>query len=76
MTIRRIAADNIRFLRQKKGLSQIQLAVDAGMSTSYIGYLERAEKSMTLDRLEKIAKALKVQPNELLIKDFYRGFKL
>lgn len=66
MKIRQIAGDNIRFIRQKRKLSQIALAVEANMSTSYIGYVERGEKSITIDRLEKIAKALEVTPAFLL----------
>jgi transcriptional regulator with XRE-family HTH domain len=75
MIIRRIAADNIRFIRQKRGLSQIQLSVDARISTSYIGYIERAEKSVTIDRLEKIATALNVTPAFLLTPNAYRSIE-
>jgi transcriptional regulator with XRE-family HTH domain len=72
MKIQEIAGDNIRYIRERRGLSQESLALEARMSRAYIGEVERAEKNISIGRLEKIAKVLKVQPNELLIKDFYR----
>ena len=68
MDIRQVVADNIRLIRQKRNLSQEALAAKSGVSISYIGYLERAEKSISVVTLAKIAKALKVQPEELLRK--------
>jgi transcriptional regulator with XRE-family HTH domain len=60
MTIEEIAGENIRRIRQKKGLSQEALALDARMSRPYIGEVERAEKTISIDRLQKIAKVLEV----------------
>ncbi|RAU91044.1 helix-turn-helix domain-containing protein [Paenibacillus sp. YN15] len=51
----------IRDLRKQRGLSQEKLALKAGINTSYMGQIERAEKSPTLDTLEKIAVALDVE---------------
>lgn len=36
--------ENIRVLRLKNGFSQEQLALNAGVNTSYIGQIERGEK--------------------------------
>jgi len=60
MTIEEIAGENIRRFRQKKGLSQESLALEAKMSRPYIGEIERAEKTISIDRLQKIAKVLEV----------------
>ncbi|MFC4596860.1 helix-turn-helix domain-containing protein [Cohnella hongkongensis] len=57
--------DNIRTLRKERGLSQEQLALKAGMNTSYIGQVERGEKSATIDSLDKIAKALDIELEQL-----------
>lgn len=73
MNIRRIAADNIRFIREKRGLKQAELADDADVSRSYMGYIERGEKSVTIDLLDKIAKVLKVSPGVLLTPNAYRS---
>lgn len=60
--------NNIRNMRQSKGLSQEQLADKAYVHRTYIGMIERAEKNITLVSLEKIAKALGVEI-EALIKE-------
>lgn len=58
--------NNIKDIRQNKGLSQERLAELAGVHRTYIGMVERAEKNITLVSLEKIAKALGVNIKELL----------
>ncbi|MEK3759598.1 helix-turn-helix transcriptional regulator [Paenibacillus sp. FSL P4-0338] len=40
--------ENIRILRLKNGFSQEQLALSAGVNTSYIGQFERGEKNPTI----------------------------
>lgn len=56
----------VREERLKAGLSQEQLAADAGLHRTYIGMIERAEKNLTLVNIDKIAKAL-----GLTIKDLF-----
>ena len=56
----------VREERLKAGLSQEQLAADAGLHRTYIGMIERAEKNLTLGNIDKIAKAL-----GLTIKDLF-----
>lgn len=48
----------IKFEREKRGLSQEALALDAGLSRSAIWKIESGNVSPTLETLEKIAKAL------------------
>jgi transcriptional regulator with XRE-family HTH domain len=50
----------VREERHKLGLSQEALAEKAGVHRTYIGMIERAEKNITLENIEKIAKALGV----------------
>ena len=56
----------VREERRKAGLSQEQLAADAGLHRTYIGMIERAEKNLTLGNIDKIARAL-----GLAIKDLF-----
>jgi len=46
-------------------LSQEELANRAGVHRTYIGMIERAEKNITLENIEKIAKALGAPVKEL-----------
>ena len=56
----------VRNERIKLGLSQEQLAVRAGVHRTYIGMIERAEKNITLENIEKIAKALGISLEKLM----------
>ena len=58
--------ENVREERLKQGFSQEELAARAGVHRTYIGMIERAEKNITLENIEKVAKALKLNINELL----------
>lgn len=57
---------NIRRIRGRKGITQEQLALDAGLNRAYVGYIERGERNPSTDTLVKIARALKVSPKDLL----------
>jgi len=72
MSLATIAGDNIRGFRNKLGVSQEKLAEYADLHRTYIGSVERGEYNLTLQTLERIAKALKIDPNILLIKDAYK----
>ncbi|MGB9791148.1 MAG: helix-turn-helix domain-containing protein [Thermacetogeniaceae bacterium] len=64
--IQKIVGENIRLLRRSKKMSQEKLAEMTGVSGSYIGYLERGERTPSLDLLAKIADALGVELVTLL----------
>lgn len=53
-----IIAENIVNYRKKKGLTQEELAHNADIDRTYIGYIENAKHNVTLGVLQKIAKAL------------------
>ncbi|MFQ6552742.1 helix-turn-helix domain-containing protein [Aestuariibius insulae] len=61
-----IVATNLRKLRRDRGLSQEELAHRAGIDRSYLGNIERAEYSVTVVTLGKLAVALDVPPAKLL----------
>ncbi len=53
--------NKVRKERNKLGLSQEELAAKAGVHRTYIGMIERAEKNITLENIEKVAKALNLK---------------
>jgi len=55
----------VREERIRQELSQEQLASKAGVHRTYIGMIERAEKNITLENIEKIAKALNISISKL-----------
>lgn len=62
----RYVAANVRRLRQRRGLTQEQLAAGAGIAARYLQEVERARTNMTLSMLVAIAHALEVDPRQLL----------
>ncbi|MDZ4690248.1 helix-turn-helix transcriptional regulator [Terricaulis sp.] len=59
-------ATNLRLLRNEKGWSQEDLAAEAGLHRTFVGAVERAERNISLDNIEKLAGALRVEPWTLL----------
>lgn len=57
---------NVQTIRMKLKISQEELAFRAGHHRTYIGMVERAERSISLQNAKKIADALNVQIDELL----------
>lgn len=57
---------HIRRLREKKNLSQQDLANDCNIPKSQIARIERAKVNTTVRTLIKIANALQIEPKELL----------
>ena len=60
-----LVARNIRRLRVANGLSQEVLAVDAEIDRTYVSRLERGLENPTVVVLERLAKALSVNIEEL-----------
>lgn len=58
--------NKVRERRLALGLSQEELASRAGVHRTYIGMIERAEKNITLENIEKIARALKIPLDKLM----------
>lgn len=63
---RAVLADNIRRLRLRCGWSQEQLAEQCGLHRTYVGAIERGERNLGLDNLERLARALNVPAARLL----------
>ncbi|GGM17275.1 transcriptional regulator [Deinococcus aerophilus] len=65
-TARERFARAMRTLRQTKGLSQEDLAERAGLHRNYIGSVERGERNVGIDNLERIAQALETELIDLI----------
>jgi transcriptional regulator with XRE-family HTH domain len=63
---RRIFSQRLRQIRQNKGLSQEELADLAGLHRTYVGSVERCERNISIDNMERLAKALDVDITDLL----------
>lgn len=60
----------IRRVAENQHLNQSQLQIKAGVTSQLLyRYWHNFTKSVELEQLEKIAKALSVQPGELIVSD-------
>lgn len=57
---------NVRILRSERGVSQEELALEAGMKRSYLSDLERGTRNPSVRALGRLASALQVPPDQLL----------
>lgn len=64
-----IFAKNLRKFRLKRKLSQEDLADLAGIHRTYVGSVERAERNISIDNMERLANALECSIAELLVED-------
>ncbi|MDX5495278.1 helix-turn-helix domain-containing protein [Wolbachia endosymbiont (group A) of Sphaerophoria taeniata] len=68
-SLRLLLSQNIRKIRNIKGLSQETLADLCELHRTYIGSVERGERNISIDNVERIADALGVEPTALLNQD-------
>ena len=64
--LNQVVAINLRQQRKKIGISQEDLAERCGLHRTYIGAIERSERNITLQTLERLAESLDVSPHDLL----------
>lgn len=64
--IRDLMASNIKRIREKRGLTQVEAAEKAEIDPRYYPRIERGEINITLDTLFRIVKALKVEAGDIL----------
>lgn len=61
-------AARLRIERAARGLSQEELAAQAGLHRTYIGSVERSERNISIDSMERLAQALGLDVSDLLAK--------
>lgn len=66
ITARARFAVNLRKARMAHGYSQEELAAKAGLHRNYIGSVERNEKNISIDTMERLATALRTDVVDLL----------
>lgn len=72
MTAPEIVGKNIRAYRERIGLSQEAFADAAGLHRTYITQVEHGKRNISIANIFKIAKALEIEPNLLLIADSWK----
>jgi transcriptional regulator with XRE-family HTH domain len=60
-------AINVRRARLEAGLSQEQLAHEAGIDRTYVSQVEREKRNVTITVLARLAAALGTTPDQLLV---------
>lgn len=58
--------ENLRLIRANRGISQEKLAELAGLHRTYVSSAERGERNVSLETIEKLAKALGVSMATLM----------
>lgn len=66
MDVVQLLGRNVRVHRRRRGLSQEELALEAGMKRAYVSDLERGTRNPSVRALARLADALQVDPAELL----------
>jgi len=73
MDVVQLLGANVRKFRKLKGLSQEQLAHEAGMERSYVSDLERGTRNPSVRALGRLADALDIAPHKLLLAENQAG---
>lgn len=66
MDVVQLLGANVRHYRKLAGMSQEELALDAGMKRSYVSDLERGTRNPSVRALGRLADSLGVEPSALL----------
>lgn len=64
--LRQIMAENLRVLRLAAHISQEELAELCGLHRTYISDIERCNRNVSIDNIERIANALHITASDLL----------
>ena len=62
-----IFRSNLKFYRNKQGLTQEKLSELIGISTDYLSEIERGKKTPSFKRMELLAKALGIEVYKLFM---------
>jgi transcriptional regulator with XRE-family HTH domain len=65
--VREVLALNLIRLRGERAWSQEDLALECGLHRTFVAHVERQARNISLDNLDKLAKAFGIQAYELLM---------
>ena len=68
MSISEVFGEIVRDLRQKRGLSQEELAGRCGLHRNAVGLLERGERIPSIETVFALAHGLDIKPSTLIAK--------
>ncbi len=74
MDIIKVFSSNVRKYRLSLGLSQEQFAENCGLHRTYISSVERLQRNVSLENVQKIANALNIDAYKLFLEDDANGF--
>jgi transcriptional regulator with XRE-family HTH domain len=66
--LQRQLGETVRAERQARRLTQQKLAFEAELSLTYVGELERGQRMVSIDTLQRLARALHLTAAQLLAK--------
>lgn len=69
MDILKVFGTNLRKYREEKNISQEKFAEMAGLHRTYISDIERFQRSISLNNVQKIADALEIETYKLFKED-------
>lgn len=69
-SLRQILANNIKTLRAQENISQEDFAALCDLHRTYISDIERCNRNISIDNIEKIAAAFHITASELLKENF------
>lgn len=66
LTLRQVFARNLRLVRIRAGMSQERLADEAQLDRAFVGTLERGQRNVSIDNIERLAAAVKAPVLDLM----------
>ena len=66
--LQRQLGQTVRLERRARSFTQTELAFAAGLSLTYIGEIERGQRMISVDTLQRVARALQLTAAQLLAK--------
>ncbi len=69
MDIIKVFANNVKYYRNKMGISQEAFAEKCGLHRTYISAIECYRRSISLENIQRIADALEIETYKLFMED-------
>jgi transcriptional regulator with XRE-family HTH domain len=72
MNVKSKIGQRLRELRKKKGLSQEKFSFECDLDRTYIASIEQGKRNVSIENIEKIAKALDMSVSEFFNCDLFK----